>query len=554
MALRATAALRANSSVLSSSVSASRYGCSLSNFTNSVNVRFFSRLRKNSNYCLAVNSKDISSIRKISVSATADVTSPPAVHENTSETSGGGHKSHGSGEKLTWRASIDFRSIRENREEMKRNVEHRKTNADVDKVVELYDEFVQKTMEVDKLRAERNAVANSMKGKLDPEKRLKLVEEGKRLKDVLAVLEHNLTSLTDDLQREGQRVPNTTHPSVPIGGEELAVLRKEVGTKRDFTFPAKDHVELGLALDLFDFDAASEVSGTKFYYLKREAVLLEMALINWAMSELVKRGFVPLATPDLVRSSVLEKCGFQPRAANTQVYSVEGMDLCLAGTAEILVGGLHMDKILSEAELPLRLVAFSHCFRTEAGAAGAATRGLYRVHQFSKVEIFALCTPEESEALHEELITIEEELFASLGLHFKTLDMSSEDLGAPAYRKYDVEAWMPGLGRYGEISSASNCTDYQARRLNIRYRPAVSTKEEDAQSGEKSEKSAKKSKGKPNQMPTRFVHTLNATACAVPRMIISIFENFQQEDGSIVIPEPLRPYMGGMTEIRSRKT
>jgi seryl-tRNA synthetase len=178
-------------------------------------------------------------------------------------------------------------------------------------------------------------------------------------------------------------------------------------------------------------------------------------------------------TPDLVRSSVLEKCGFQPRMANTQTYSIENTDLCLTGTAEIPLGGLFMDGVVDEKELPIRVCAFGHCFRTEAGAAGAASKGLYRVHQFSKVEMFVLATPEQSDAMHEELISLEEEMFAELGLHFKTLDMPTEDLGAPAYRKFDVECWMPGMQRYGEISSASNCTDYQARRLNIRYRPAA---------------------------------------------------------------------------------
>eukprot|EP00250_Pteridium_aquilinum_P006984 c16791_g1_i1 orf=357-1952(-) len=435
----------------------------------------------------------------------------------------------------TWRASLDFKWIRENKDAIARNVQNRNTSADVDLVVQLYDKSIALGYEVEKLRADRNRVANSMKGKLEPEKRIELVEEGKRLKDVLAGLEAELTMLSEQLQREGQRIPNMTHPNVVVGSEEAATVRKEVGSKRLFDFPPKNHVEIGEALQLIDFEAAAEVSGTKFYYLKNEGMLLELALINWTLSELVKRGFVPYSTPDLVRSSVIEKCGFQPRGQNTQVYSVEGTDLCLAGTAEILMGGLYMDQILAEKQLPLKLVAFSHCFRTEAGAAGSATRGLYRVHQFSKLEMFVICKPEDSDMFHEELISIEEELFSSLGLHFKTLDMPSEDLGAPAYRKYDVEAWMPGLDRYGEISSASNCTDYQSRRLNIRYRPA----EDPSLTGKK---------GK--TPPLRFPHTLNATACAVPRMIITILENFQKPDGSVSIPKVLQPYMGGQEEIR----
>ncbi|KAI8013594.1 hypothetical protein LOK49_LG05G03035 [Camellia lanceoleosa] len=246
-----------------------------------------------------------------------------------------------------------------------------------------------------------------------------------------------------------------------------------VGSPREFGFPIKDHVQLGKDLDLIDFDAASEVSGSKFYYLKNEAVLLEMAFINWTISQVMRRGFTPLATSEIMRSSVVEKCAFQPRVENMQVYSIEGSDQCLIGTAEIPVGGIHMDSILAESSLPLK--------------------GLYRVHQFSKLEMFILCQPEESDSYQEELIGIEEDLFS------RTLDMASEDLAAPAYCKFDVEAWMPGLGRFGE-----------------------------------------------------FVHTLNATTCAVPRMIICLLENYQQEDGSIVIPEPLRPFTGGLEVVTSK--
>ncbi|CAL5417832.1 unnamed protein product [Camellia sinensis] len=460
--------------------------------------------------------------------------------------------------KPQWKASIDFKWIRDNRVDVAANIRNRHSNADLELVLQLYERLlnVQK-QEVERLRAERNVVANKMKGKLEPSERQKLIEEGKSLKEGLITLEEDLVKLTDELQQEAQRIPNMTHPDVPVGGEDCSVLRKMVGSPREFGFPIKDHFQLGKDLDLIDFDAAAEVSGSKFYYLKNEAVLLEMALVNWTISEVMRRGFTPLTTPEIVRSSVVEKCGFQPRGENTQVYSVEGSDQCLIGTAEIPVGGIHMDSILTESSLPLKYAAFSHCFRTEAGAAGVATRGLYRVHQFSKVEMFILCRPEESDSYHEELIGIEEDLFSSLGFHFKTIDMASGDLGAPAYRKFDVEAWMPGLGRFGEsirqrsfsskecyylgsmlneqISSASNCTDYQSRRLGIRYRPEAS--------------STNPKKGKGNLAPTQFVHTLNATACAVPRMIICLLENYQQEDGSIVIPEPLKPFMGGLEVI-----
>ncbi|CAJ1974078.1 unnamed protein product [Sphenostylis stenocarpa] len=441
------------------------------------------------------------------------------------------------GVKPQWKAAIDFKWIKDNKEAVVANLRNRNSDADLDLVLHLYDKTFTLQKEVERVRGERNAVASKMKGKLDPSERQRLIEEGKNLKEGLAALEEDLVDLNDKLQQEAQCIPNMTHPDVPIGGEDCSTIRKMVGNSPNFSFPVKDHLQLGKELDLFDFDAAAEVSGSKFYYLKNEAVLLEMALLNWTLSEVMKRGFTPLTTPEIVRSSVVEKCGFQPRANNTQIYSIDDSDQCLIGTAEIPVGGLHMDSILSDSLLPLKYVAFSHCFRTEAGAAGAATRGLYRVHQFSKVEMFIFCRPEESEHYHQELIKIEEDLFSSLGLHFKTLDMASADLGAPAYRKFDVEAWMPGLERFGEISSASNCTDYQSRRLGIRYRPASETQVS----------SAKKSKG--NLAPPQFVHTLNATACAVPRMIICLLENYQQEDGSVLIPEPLRPFMGGLSVI-----
>ncbi|KAL6654723.1 hypothetical protein ACP70R_008188 [Stipagrostis hirtigluma subsp. patula] len=463
------------------------------------------------------------------------------------DTKAGGSAGGGAGAaRPQWKAAIDFKWIRDNRDAVAANIRSRNSAANLDLVLQLYEQYLalQKIwQEVERLRAERNAVANKMKGKLDPSVRQALVEEGKNLKEALIALEEDLVQLSDKLQLEAQSIPNATHPDVPVGGEESSVVRKEVGSQRSFSFTIKDHLQLGKGLDLFDFDAAAEVSGSKFYYLKNEAVLLAMALVNWAITEVSKKGFTPLITPEIVRSSVVEKCGFQPRAQNTQVYSIDDSDQCLIGTAEIPVGGIHMDSILPESALPLKYVAYSHCFRTEAGAAGAATRGLYRVHQFSKVEMFIFCRPEESDKWHEELINIEEDLYASLGLHFKTLDMATGDLGAPAYRKFDIEAWMPGLDRYGEISSASNCTDYQSRRLGIRYRPSPS---------EPPPANAKKGKGA-GSGPTQFLHTLNATAVAVPRLIICILENFQQEDGSVVIPEPLRPFMGGL-EVLSPKS
>ena len=438
----------------------------------------------------------------------------------------------------TWRAHVDFRRLREDLDGAVANCAARASKADPRAAVALYEEWLGLQAQVGELQAERNANAKQMKAPLETAEREALVAQGKVLKGRLAGMEAELAELEGRVQEEGRRIPNETHPDVPRGGEEASKLVQEHGHQREFSFSPRDHVALAEDLDLVDFNRAAQVSGQKFYYLKNEAAMLELALVNWTMQKLQQKGFTPMMTPDLVREGVLEKCGFQPRGETTQVYSVERSDLCLAGTAEIPLGGYYMDQVLREDQLPIRLAAFGHCFRTEAGAAGAAGKGLYRVHQFSKVEMFVLSTPEQSEALHKELLDIEVELFSELGLHFKVLDMASADLGAPAYRKFDVEAWMPGLERYGEISSASNCTDYQARRLNIRYKPTP-----------------KQSNGgkKPKKQKNVFVHTLNGTACAVSRMLVSILENNQEEDGSISVPEVLWPFTGGLEKISPRQ-
>jgi seryl-tRNA synthetase len=240
------------------------------------------------------------------------------------------------------------------------------------------------------------------------------------------------------------------------------------------------------------------------------------------MGVLIAEGYTPVLTPDVARQEILEGIGFIPRGPETQIYGIENSDLCLIATAEITLGGLHRDKVFDELGLPLKYVGLSHCFRTEAGAPGRETRGLYRVHQFTKVEMFAFCTPDQSEGIHQELLAIEEKVFQGLQLPYQIIDTCTGDLGGPAYRKFDLEAWMPGRGRegeFGEVTSTSNCTDYQSRRLNIRYKV-------------------------PGQKGTHLVHTLNGTAVAVPRAILAILENNQREDGSITVPAVLRPWMG----------
>jgi seryl-tRNA synthetase len=317
-------------------------------------------------------------------------------------------------------------------------------------------------------------------------------------------------------------IPNYTHPEVPVGKLDADNLQiKTWGNPTAFDFIPKDHVELGQSLDLIDFDTATRVSGAKFYYLKNEAVLLELALERYALDILRSHGFTLTITPDIAKEEILEGIGFNPRGEESNIYTIEGTGTCLVGTAEITLGGYHADSILDKEQLPIKMAGLSHCFRREAGSAGQFSKGLYRVHQFSKVEMFVYCLPGQSDIIHKELLEIEEEIFQGLEIPYRVVDTCTGDLGAPAYRKFDIEAWMPGRGdqgEYGEVTSTSNCTDYQARSLNIRYR------EDDGKS--------------------QFVHLLNGTAVAVSRAIVAILENFQQQDGSVRMPKKLVPYLG----------
>jgi seryl-tRNA synthetase len=421
---------------------------------------------------------------------------------------------------------LDYRFIKENLEAVKQNISDRFMKANADLVAQLYDaqKDLQKTLEDE--RKKRNDNAAAMKGKLEQSIREKLIAEGKALKDRIAELEKSAEEIEAKLLEEAVKIPNMAHPEAPKGKEDKDNLEvKRVGEPTKFDFPPKDHVQLGSDLDLIDFDTATRVSGTKFYYLKNEAVILEMALVRYAIDILMKKGFTLFQTPDIAKTEILEGIGFNPRGAESNIYTVEGEGTCLIGTAEITLGGYYSGAILEKSTLPLRLAGLSHCFRREAGAAGQFSKGLYRVHQFTKLEMFAYTLPEDSGRMHEELRLIEEEIFSGLGIPFRVVDTCTGDLGAPAYRKWDLEAWMPGRngGEWGEVTSTSNCTDYQARRLNIKYR------DDDGKN--------------------KYVHMLNGTAIACSRGIIAVMENFQRADGSIAIPPALVPYCG-FSEIR----
>ncbi|MCQ2588945.1 MAG: serine--tRNA ligase, partial [Treponema sp.] len=353
------------------------------------------------------------------------------------------------------------------------------------------------------------------------DKRQELIAAGKAIKEEVSAVENEVKELEEKLEEAARQIPNMVHPKAPIGKLDTENLEvKKVGTPRKFDFEPKDHVELGESLDILDFDRGTKVSGPKFYYLKNEAVFLEQALIMYALNTLRKHNFEMFITPDVAKEEVLKGIGFNPRGNESNVYSIEEEGTCLVATAEITLGGYHQDEILDKATLPRFYGGLSHCFRREAGAAGQFSKGLYRVHQFDKVEMFAYATPEQSDEIHEKLRQIEEEIFEGLGIPFHVVDTCTGDLGAPAYRKWDLEAWMPGRngGEYGEVTSTSNCTDYQARRLNIKF------KDDDGKN--------------------KYVHTLNGTAIAVGRAMLAILENYQNADGSVTIPEVLVPYCG----------
>jgi len=381
---------------------------------------------------------------------------------------------------------------------------------------------------VEVLKALKNDLNDLIRDAKTDEEKKEVIEKGKEIKSSLEKSEPELKKISEEYRKILLQVPNLTHPESPIGKDDSE--NKEIGKYGEppkFDFTPKGHEELGKSLDILDFEKAAAITGSKFYYLKNEGVMLELALIQYAFEKIIKKGYTPFITPDLAKNEVLEGVGFNPRGPETQVYSVENTDLSLVGTAEITMGGYHMNEIIPEEKLPLKYVALSHCFRNEAGSYGKHSAGLYRVHQFSKVEMFVYATPEKSEEMHDEIRAIEEEIFIDLGIPIRVVDICTGDLGGPAYRKYDLEAWMVSKNGWGEVTSTSDTTTYQARRLNIKVKRKDGTKE--------------------------YLHMLNGTAIAISRAIIAVLENYQQADGSVKIPAVLQKYMpGGISEIRPK--
>jgi len=416
---------------------------------------------------------------------------------------------------------LDRRFIFENAELVKQNCANRGVNVDIHRFVQLEAERKAKQIEVEGLNRQANEISKSIGKAKDPAEREARKEQGRQFREKTQSLQTELDAIAAELDSIHRRIPNLSHPDAPIGVDDKSNLERFRGKTPlpSFDFQPLDHVQLAEKLELVDFEAGANVAGHGFYFLKNEAVLLELALQRYAVDVLMRQGFTPLTTPDLARNDVLAGTGYIPRGPETQIYSIENSDLSLVATAEIPLGGMLAGQTIDAERLPIKLCGISHCFRTEAGAHGRATRGLFRVHQFTKIEMFAFTLPEQSEAMLDQLRDLECRLFDGLGVPYRVVDTATGDLGGPAYRKFDLEAWMPGRGEFGEVTSTSNCTDFQARRLNIRYK----------QKGEKG---------------TRFLHTLNGTAIAVSRALIAIMENYQQADGTIVVPEVLRPLVG----------
>ncbi len=419
---------------------------------------------------------------------------------------------------------LDRKYILENVEEIKTNCQRRGVEVDIDRIVALENERRPKQQELELLNRRANEVSKSIGKAPDAEAREARKREGRELRDQVTAMTGELDAVKSNIDELMRGIPNLSHPEAPIGVDDKAnlELRRGATSIRAFDFTPKDHVDLGEALDLFDFEGGARVAGHGFYFLKNDAVLLDMALQRFAVDMAMAEGFTATMTPDMARNEILQGTGYIPRGPETQIYSIADTDLSMIATAEITLGGLYAGQTVDQEELPLKFCGVSHCYRTEAGAGGRASRGLYRVHQFSKVEMFAFTLPEDSDAMHDQLCQLECRIFDALGIPFRVVDTATGDLGGPAYRKFDLEAWMPGRGEggeFGEVTSTSNCTDYQARRLNVRYR----TK------GEKG---------------TRLVHTLNGTAIATGRAMIAVLENYQQADGSIVVPEVLRRLLG----------
>jgi seryl-tRNA synthetase len=410
---------------------------------------------------------------------------------------------------------LDLRAIRERPDIFRAGLARRGAAGDLDRLIALDEEERRLKVEVEDLRAEQNRASKEI-GRAAPDERQRLIESVKGLSGRLEELEPKLQVATEEVQTLLSRIPNLPHDSVPDGeGDEDNRVEREVGAPPDLGFEARDHVAIGELLGAIDIERAAKTSGSRFAYLLGPAAWLQWALVRFALDVVTARGFMPVIPPVLVREEAMFGTGFLP-ADEAQIYVTREDDLYLVGTSEVPLASFHRDEILDREKLPIRYAGYSTCFRREAGTYGKDTRGIFRVHQFDKVEMFSFCEPERSWEEHDFLVSVQEDILRSLGLSYRVVNICTGELGASAAKKIDLEAWLPGQGRYRELTSCSNCTDYQARRLGIRIRGGEAT---------------------------RPVHTLNGTATAVGRTLIAILENHQREDGSVEVPDVLHPYL-----------
>ena len=413
---------------------------------------------------------------------------------------------------------LDVKFIRENLALVKKSAREKGYKINVKEVLALDDKRKEKLARVEKLRQQRNEIAAKMKGG-KPEK--ELIEQGKKVKEELAELEEDLTKIEAEYTAALKLVPNIIFEDVPLGGEECSVEIKSWGEKKE---TGVDHLDYAVSRDWVDFERGAKVAGAKFYYLKNELALFENALVQFGLKKVLEKGFNFITVPDLVSAKVLEGTGFNPRTSDqSDEYFIEGEDLALIATAEIALTGYHMNEIIEEKDLPLLYAGYSACFRKEAGSAGKHTRGLFRVHQFNKLEMYVFCLPEKSREMHEMILGVEEEIWQELNIPYHVINIAAGDLGAPAAKKYDVEYWSPVDQTYRELTSCSNCTDFQARNLNIRVRREDGSIE--------------------------VLHTLNGTAVSLARTMVAVIENYATPDGKLKIPEVLRPYLGNKEEL-----
>jgi seryl-tRNA synthetase len=414
---------------------------------------------------------------------------------------------------------IDIKFIRENPDAVRASQKGRGEDTSiVDQLLKIDETRRTAITEFETLRAEQNALSKSV-GAAKGDEKTALLENAKDLANKVKIADTKRAEIEAQANAIAMQLSNVLDPDAPIGGEADFVVIEHVGTPRDFTtdgFEPKDHVELGKLLGAIDTERGAKVAGSRSYYLTGAGALLEFALVNYAISSATKSGFIPVIPPVLVNPAAMEGTGFLGQAAEN-VYHLERDEVYLVGTSEVPLAAMHMDEILPAEKLPLRYAGYSTCFRREAGTYGKDTRGIIRVHQFDKVEMFSFCKPEEAKEEHKRLLQWEKDFLNAMEIPYRVIDVASGDLGSSANRKFDIEAWIPTQGTYREVTSTSNCTEFQARRLNIRYKDADGTK---------------------------AIATLNGTLVAIPRMIVAILENHQNADGSVNVPKALQPFLG----------